>query len=118
MSYADPRRARAEGGWRDCGLQLRAVLLCFAREETRSGERERGIAVNLPPPPVADSRDERSGEPADRSPVDSTLHLKEERGKAVLGMHDSKHEEGRGGVGGKMFAFAIDLHFLIHRIAL
>lgn len=38
MSYADPRRARAEGG-RYRVLQWRAVLLCSAREETRGGER-------------------------------------------------------------------------------
>lgn len=67
------------------------------RLRLREGERR-----NLPPLELPDSRDKRSGEPADQSPAKSTLHLRKERkeGKSTLGMHDREHEEW---VGMKMF---------------
>lgn len=56
----------------------------FVQTKTQT---ERGTQESAPQ--LADSRDERSGEPADQSPAKSTLHLDRREGeKSALGMHD------------------------------
>lgn len=51
--------------------------------QTKTQSERRGMQESSPRP--ADSRDERSGEPADQSPVKSTLHLeRREKGKVSI----------------------------------
>lgn len=64
-----------------CALQWRAVGFVQTKTQTERGMQESA-------PQLADSRDKRSGEPADQSPTKSTLHLEWRDEKSALGMHD------------------------------